>query len=66
MPYRLSQCRTNYDFTGASAGDFYIEQQLRNGRWKRLEGFWPPYKKEQAKGKVKELEASELPQIFEE
>lgn len=64
MPYRLNQCRTNYDFPGASAGDFYIEEQQLNGRWKRLDEFWPPYERELVKLRLKELNDAELPQLF--
>ena len=64
MTYRLNQCRTNYDFPRSPAGDFYIEQEIA-GRWKRLDGFWPPYHRELAKARLKELEDAELPKIFE-
>jgi len=56
MPYRLIQER----------GELLLEQQSNDGYWVRTEERWPPYLRQLAENRLRELEAEELPQLFED
>ncbi len=62
--YRLLQIVVD-DCPRQHAGDWFV-QELEDGQWVNRFGPFPSYEKQLAKRKLEDLQAEELPQLFDD